>query len=375
MRSYVQAVLRPLLVAPAPTVALGLPPLPGVPPVEPYRGEGWLAAAAALLARAGREADYETLAAVSGAAWRVAWRRDWQWCPSALEIYPSDPFQAVGAALDVVWRRRSGQGFLKALELMRGQLALGQPVLTSGLRGLAEWSVVVGIGELRYLPGRLSDEPPRPVVAVTARTPYDLDSEYARLEVGPWAGWLPGESHTLVWGTAPLLWLHTVGGAPPSAAELLPLVLAQALHAQRAAESGCYALGAAAYAAWAEALDDAAVFESIPPEELERRAWVDAETARRLSSARGSAMTFLAQSEPLLPAGAPRRLLALAAREYHGAALALAALARMWLVKGEPSALALANPERRRNAAAHVRSAAGHERLAAAYLERALARL
>lgn len=374
MRPCVQALLRPLLVARAPMVELGVAPLVEVPALPPHRGESWLAALAALLAHHGEQVSCAWLAGVSGAAWRTAWRADYPWCPSSLEVYPHDPFDALSDALGLRWRRHCGLGFLKSLELIRARLALGRPVLTAGLYGAAEWSVVVGVGELKYLPGRLHDEPPQPSLTITARTPFDQDG-CATLEAGPWCGWLPAAGEAARWGRVPLIWLHGRDAPPLDRPAVLRTALTRAVAAAGAASTGLYRHGSAAYALWQEALRDTAAFETLTPEELDRRAWVDAECAGRLSAARLDGLAFLAEVGPAVSDSAGRRLLALAGREYHAAASELAELARLWLVRGEPSGVPLANPERRALAVEHLTAAAGHERVGAAYLARVLGRL
>ncbi|NUP99705.1 MAG: hypothetical protein HUU35_07615, partial [Armatimonadetes bacterium] len=206
MRSCVQMVMRPLLQAARPTVELGLPPLTGVPPLDPEVEESLCAAVGSLLAYHGFQLDSDWLMGVSGAAFRLGWRTDLLCCPSALSVYDRNPFTALGRALGASFRSRSGQRFERALELVRKQLALGRPLLTSGLLGEAQWAVILGVSSLEYQPGRHYYDPPIPIVQLTVRLPDE--TEPRRVSLTAWSGCLPGRAQGPLWQPTPLVWIE-----------------------------------------------------------------------------------------------------------------------------------------------------------------------
>ncbi len=373
MRSCVQILLKPLLRAETPTVELGLAPLPDVPPVVPGCGEPLFDVVEALLRYHGVETDPIWLMGVSGAAFRLAWRSDLVCCPSALHVYDSDPFDTVGRAVGVAWRRRGGLTFERALQLVRRQLALGRPVLTSGLQTAAEWTLVVGIGSLEYRPGRWHNDPLVPTVGLTTRSRADDGGRYTNVVANPWSGYSPGPPGHRLWCRTPLVWIeHACQPAEPG--QVLRDALQRAVGADGAGW-GPYVCGVAAYRAWIELLRADPAADDLREAELQRRAWANAFIAERLSAARTDAVRFLEAAAGELASRPARRLLALAAREYETVADGLAGVAGRFRPDGVPALGAYLDGAVREQSVTQLGQCYRAEKLALGYLAKALGRL
>ncbi|MBI2298991.1 MAG: hypothetical protein HYU66_08620 [Armatimonadetes bacterium] len=375
MRACTKALLRPLILAGAPATDLGLAPLYGVPAMDPSRAESCHAALVSLLRFHGRRVDYDDLLGLSGAAFRIDWRRDLWWCPSALQVYLNDPFETLAGCLGVRFSRRFGQPFPKALELVRKQLVLGRPVLTSGLRGRAEWGIVVQVGSLTWQAGRHYDDPPNPTVRLAVRTQEDPVEEYSRVEATRWWGYHPGPPQRELWVATPLAWIEDIGQAPDPARLVKP-ALQRAVRMGHAPASPSFQRGNAAFDAWVAALRDDAENADLPPMEAARRAWDNSFMAWRLAAARRSAVAFLAHQAELVDEDAAVRLMALAGREYEGAAELFETLSLAFDdEQGEASWERFIAPAARREAAELLMQTQRREKTAQAYLLRAVRRL
>lgn len=345
-----------------------------IPRFEPDRAESLFAAMQAVLRRYQVTVDYDDLVAISGAAFRLAWRSDGLYCPSVLHVYPHDPFVTVGEALGVDWRVTAGEAFTAGVETVRQQLERGRPVLTCGLLGHGDWSVIGGVSALDYRQSTWAGEPPIPFITVDARTADDPDERLTRVQVSNWSGYLPGPDAAKLWQPLPLAWVESLG-APPE----WPVVVAASL--RRITDMiGCragrgYVYGAAAYARWAARLRDEEELGATAEMELERQAWANAWIATRLCAARGSATRFLRRNVPQIENRQARGLLTLAARQWQDVGRMLEDLAALFPVRDDARRAAYLNPKVRAAAAQLLGRCSARERTAVGYLLRAVERL
>ncbi len=374
MRSCTEAALEPLLRASLPTVELGLAPLPGVARFAEGETDTLWAAVRLMLAWRGLEADYSWLMGVSGTSFALAWRADCLCCPSVLAVHRADPFERVGAAVGWQFRRYGSLPFLKALEVLRKQLALDRPVLTSGLLGQTEWSAVVGVAALVWQQTPWHDEAPVPSVKVTARTPEDSDDSYTTVEVAPWSGYLPGRPVARLWHSTPLVWVEG-----PRERLLSTEVLQQSLTTARGytetASLGGYIVGSDAWSAWSAQLRADDEVAALPLLEISRQAWSQAFILSRLAAARRTAVSFLLDAGEAQFSRAIGRLLALAAREYEEVADALSEARQHFPDDELERREAYRQADTRAAVAAILARCQRREKTAGSYLARALDRL
>lgn len=302
----------------------------------------------ALLKYIGDPCDYETLMAVTGAAFRRLWNRD-DGGNVDLSYFGDVPYQRVFNALGYEW-----QSYPIEREAMlagiRDSLGRGIPAIAFGIIGPPEAGLVTGYdqnGDVLYGWSYFQEQ----------REHYYETGDWFKPQEMNWRGLIVLGQQT-----------HPRRSIP----EILPGVIEWALdlaHTAHRPEIPDHISGLAAYTAWADALEVDTDYPADDPKAMEWRAMIYGDQSTMLWE-RHEAANFLRKAAQVVPVVA--QALTAAANLYDQTADTLSVIWPWGYSSNNEAIPGLSNADTRRGLAKAVRVAGEYEAQAVAELEKAL---